>query len=219
MVCEFLQRFKYGIFDQDGTLVDSMPVYIQTFAEILAEFGIDKDESEDFYRSTCGSPLPTQFKNMLENHNFQPSGSEIQVLYERFFKIVEETPPVAFLGVEEVLHELRSRGLTLFLTTGTENPKKILHDLGLDHYFSKIMGTSKINKGPEHIHEFARAVKAEVTDFCSAAFLVSDGPVDMALARQMRIYPIGVAQTVSEELLVRSGAEEVVAKVADLLYL
>ncbi|MBU0649222.1 HAD hydrolase-like protein [Patescibacteria group bacterium] len=219
MASDFLQRFKYGIFDQDGTLVDSMPAYAQTFAQILDQFGIDDDASRDFYRSTCGTPLPTQFKKLLENNGFRLSGAEIQQLYERFFKTVEKAPPSAFQGVKQMLHELRGRDMSLFVTTGTKNPQEILHALDLGRYFLKIMGTSQIDKGPEHIHEFAKAAKVEVTDFCSAAFLASDGPADMALARKMCIYPIGVAQTVSPDLLIRAGAKEVVVKVTDLLYL
>lgn len=215
-MASFLNKFSFGVFDLDGTLVDSMEMYADFFGDLLEDFGINQEFSRTFYFSTAGMPLNKQFERAL------PEGvgarqNLIRKLVNEFFSRVEEMPMELFEGVEEVLESFRRRRMSLFVTTGTRFPRARLEELGLYYYFVRIIGSDERPKGPEHIHVFAESVGMSVPEFCTRAFLVGDGPSDMMLGQQMRLYTIGITNTVSSEVLRRAGAEETIDSLYRLL--
>ena len=54
--------FRYGIFDLDGTLIDSMPLYIATFGDLIAEYGADRVPATEYYIESMGIPVDIQFR-------------------------------------------------------------------------------------------------------------------------------------------------------------
>lgn len=224
MLTRPLSNFQYTIFDSDGTIFDSMPLYGQTFADLLKEsHGVDPSISLTYFRRTAGLALPSQFADLLQNHGYkyELTSPQIKSLVQKFFERVASQMPRLIPGAKEVLEKLRS-GLKpyyrLFLFSGTDT--RILEErvAKLDiNYFHLIFGADVILKGPEHIAAFARATREGLDDFCQKTVIISDGPTDMQLARELKIYAIGITTTVSEDALRHAGANEIIHSLLELV--
>ncbi len=210
-------RFKYGIFDLDGTIVNSIPTYTETFTEILdRRFGIKGEDVISYYMNSTGTPLEEQFRHVLEMKN-NPS-KEIPEMIVEFFDIVNKKDFVLYDNAKKVLKELFDKGIKLFLTTGSEDEEtKIrLDGAGISKYFTEVLGSSRKEKGPWHIEVFSKVAGKKIDDFSRNAFYVGDGPYDMHIAKMFEIFAIGVSTTVSRDLLIESGADVVVDKIGDI---
>jgi len=227
-----LSDFCYGIFDADGTIFDSMPIYEQTFGKVLEEnFGINPEESVTFFKKTAGLPLNLQFAEFLTQYlgkkgngflNFSTIQSPvIKKLVDRFFELIllkESSVSTLFSEAQRVLVNLRHRGLTLFLTSGTRTDilqRRI--ETARIYFFSVVMGSEAIPKGLWHLDVFVRAMGETKNNFCAKAFLVGDGPADMELARMAGIYAIGLTGTVPAEDLIKAGANEIISNLRELI--
>jgi len=211
------RKFRFGIFDLDGTLVNSIPTYAETFREILEDkFAISGKEVEEYYLNSTGTPLEEQFAHVLMA-NGKPT-DKIAEMTREFFDIVNRKDFVLFDGAKKTLSDLSDRKVTLFLTTGSEDDmtEKRLEHAGILKYFALVLGSSKKEKGPWHIEKFARTAKVPIDDFSKQAFYVGDGPYDMHIAKMFGIYTIGIPATVSRNLLLESGADEVADGISDI---
>jgi len=210
-------EFKYGIFDLDGTIFDAMPAYAKIYSRILNDrFGILPENSVGYYLESAGTPLNEQFRYMLEATN-KPK-DKIPEMVKEFFDLVGKENFSLFDGAKKVLEDLHNKGVKLFVTTGSEDSltAKRLDRAGISRYFSLVLGSSQKEKGPWHIERFARSIKVPIDEFSKLAFYIGDGPFDMHLAKMFGIYAIGIPTTVSKNLLLESGADEVVEKISDI---
>ena len=213
-----MKKFRFGIFDLDGNIVDAMPAYTKVFSEILeSKYKISAKDSRKYYLNSTGTPIDLQFKYMLEKYG-KPI-NKISQLVDEFFYTVNKINFVLFDNAKDTIDKLFNRELKLFITTGsqTADTKKRLEKVGLIKYFSFILDSSEILKGPEHIKKFAQSVELSVKDFSKQAFYCGDGPRDMEIAKMFSIYAIGVAQTVSKEKLLESGANVAVDKIGEVI--
>jgi len=213
----FLDNFEFGIFDLDGTLVDSMPIYARIFVYIMAKVGVDGQRSESFFRKTGGVPLAIQIRTLLEQEGLADKGIDQKELWDEFVRIVRAEPLKPMPGAEEAVAGIRQRSIKLFLSSGSDDPEEVLQALGLRHHFREVLGSRQVTKGPKHIHMFAQAMDMTVPEFCRQAFLVGDGIVDMKLGREMLIYSFGLVGTLDADELRQAGADETVYSLSELL--
>lgn len=219
MRSSFFNRFEFGIFGFGGTLVNYFPIHAQAFATGFERFGIERELSTKYFFSTAGEELLMQFTGILEQQGKGASREQLKYLIDTFLSIIEQTPPLMYSGVEDVLRGLKQLHYQLFVSSSISDAEETLDTLGVGRYFSKVIDLTIIPSGPEHIHAFAQSAGQEVPDFCSKAFLASDDPSDMDLARKMRIYAIGIAHTSEPSVLAKAGAQEVIENFNELLYL
>ena len=215
-------KMRYGIFDVDGTLFDSMSQYLEIFARCLYPLGISTDESKNFFRQTAGMPLSEQFYSILfqtTQFKISPTSTIVQELVKKFFKISDQESPMLFPTVRKVLRKLRKEGFQLFATSGYRD--EVLHQrfqgAKIDSLFQCILGSSRIRKGPRHIEFFANNCGVSFKEFCSKAFYVGDGPGDMIIAAKCGIFGIGITTTVPKEKLKQKGAKKIIRSLDELL--
>lgn len=125
------------IFDLDGTLIDSAPGILASFAATLGEHHIEPGRRLD--ASLIGPPL---FETMRLLSGLDDP-AQILPLVESFKRhydgaAVRQTP--AYPGIAELLAELNTRGLTLHIATNKRlaPTTAILDHLGLSRHFSSI---------------------------------------------------------------------------------
>ena len=138
------------LFDVDGTIVDSAPVVMSTFREVLSDFGLPIPDDQRL-RSYVGPPLW---------HSFGELGYSGQLLADlvRGYRGALYTPPSrsrAFEGVPELVWDLHRAGVPVATATSKQAPMALsqMEHLGLAGAFDVIAGATpdpSCSKGDGH---------------------------------------------------------------------
>ena len=208
---------KFGVFDFDGTIVDTMPAYFSANAEVIErEYGLSGEEFETYSRLYAWMPTEEIFRGFMELHN-KPTDKARENLQDSFDMVNARDFPV-IEGAREAIEKVYNKGFELFISSGsgTEKVKERLEKSGLLKYFSVVYGSSEIDKGPAHIEDFAKFAKVSLGDFAVNSFLLGDGPGDMKLAKICKMKAVGVAHTFTSEYLIEAGADVVFEKIREV---
>ncbi|MFA7169250.1 MAG: HAD hydrolase-like protein [Candidatus Paceibacterota bacterium] len=208
---------KFGVFDFDGTIVDTMPVYFNLSSEIMEKgYGLSGEEFQKYSMMYTGAPIGDLFHNFLEAHE-KPTDKVPKDL-ETFFELVNAQDFPLIEGAKEAIEKIYAKGFELFISTGsqTKKTKERLEKKGLLKYFSVVYGCSEIEKGPEHIENFAKFSNMPLEVFSKNSFFLGDGPGDIKLAKTCKMKAVGVAHTFDREYLFRAGADIVFDKISEL---
>ncbi len=125
------------IFDFDGTLIDSAPGILATYAAVLKEAGVSPVAPLD--QTLIGPPLgPTMLRLIgIEREHLLP------ILVERFKQLYREigisnTP--AYPSADSTLEQLQRNGVRLFLATNkrAEATISLLNKFSWGHYFDDV---------------------------------------------------------------------------------
>lgn len=211
-----MNQRKFGVFDFDGTIVDTMPVYFEASAHIIEkEYGLSAVKFEEFSTNYTGIPVDELFsKFLLENGK---PVDRVQDNIKTFFELVNAREFPVIEGAEETIEKLHGKGIELFISTGsqTQKTKERLEKADLLKYFSLVYGSSEIEKGPEHIRDFAKYSGVSMEEFAGRSFFLGDGPGDIKLAKKCSMRAVGVAHTFDREYLLQAGADLVFEKISE----
>lgn len=216
------QKFKFGIFDIDGTIFDNMPLSADAFCAVLKNFNLPEKDARKIYLETNGMNLSDQLKLVLEKYKKYFDDAVIKTLSEKFFQIRDNSPgwknSPLFPGIKPLFEKLREAKINIFASTGsnTQETKSRLKTSGILDYFSLVLGDDEIPKGQKHFEKFAKYLKIDKKVFNSRAFFYSDGPSDMAIAKKFGIFAVGVTNTVDASKLKSAEADLTVSSAADL---
>lgn len=214
-----MQEKKFGVFDFDGTIVDTMPAYFQVSSLIMErEYGLSAQDFEEYSRMFTGMPTDELFTNYLRKMG-KPV-DRVPDNIQTFFELVNAQEFPLIEGAREAIQEVSARGFELFISTGSETKKtrERLEKTGLLGYFSLVYGSSEIDKGPRHIEDFARHAGVSLAEFAQSSFFLGDGPGDMKLAKVCRMRAVGVAHTFAASYLKEAGADLVLEKIGEAQY-
>ncbi len=215
-----MNKYKFAIFDLDGTIIDAITMYTKVFSEILnIKYGINIWDSKSYYLDSIGNPIEVQFGYMLKKNN--RSVEVVPQLVNEFFETVNKVNFNLFEGAEEIIVKFYKEGLKLFITTGSQtiDTQQRLRKMELLKYFSFVLGSELISKGPQHIEKFSQVTNTSIEDFSRKSFYCGDGSSDMEIAKHFGIYAVGIAQTLSKEKLFKAGADVVVDQIRDVVKL
>jgi len=202
---------QFGVFDFDGTIVDTMPAFFEGYSEIMQkEYGLSGEDFQTYSLRYVGM-LPTEdiFVQYLKNHH--KSTDKVRENLQNFFDMLNSRDFPIIEGAREAIEDTYQKGYKLFVSTGsqTKRTKERLEKLGLLKYFSMVYGSSEIDKGPRHIEDFAKASQVSLEDFAKNSFFLGDGPGDIKLAKFCKMEAVGVAHTFSRTYLIEAGADVV----------
>ncbi|MBO4584437.1 MAG: HAD hydrolase-like protein [Clostridia bacterium] len=209
-------KYRYVLFDLDGTLTESAPGITNAAAYALKAFGVDAKPSElEFF---VGPPLLGSFMRCGLTEAQAREAIDVYRDYYVARGMFENTP---YDGVEDMLRRLREAGAELIVATSKPEPfsVQILERFGLAGYFSVIAGSTLDETRTEKpdVIEYALA-SAGVTDR-SAAIMVGDRSYDVDGAKATGLdamgvlYGYGSAEEFKEAEYVASSPSEV----ADIL--
>jgi pyrophosphatase PpaX len=164
------------LFDLDGTLIDSVPLIVESMRFAFA--GRRRAPTVAEWVALIGTPLDGMIREWAED---EADLAELKARYKRHQSEHHDAMVSAFAGVPELLELLAARGTALAVVTSKleVSARRSLSFLGLDRHFGAVVGlesTSRHKPDPEPVLHALALVGAAAPE---AAF-VGDSPHDVA---------------------------------------
>lgn len=185
-------KYKYVLFDLDGTVVDSSEGITTSVAYALDKKGIPYEDKASL-KHFIGPPLREQF---MKCYNLSlEEGEEMVRLYREFYSVTGIYMNSVYEGIKQLLIHLRDSGSKVVLATSKPEKfaKIILEHLSLSDYFDFVAGANMDN---------TRTSKAEVIEYAlnstdawnhrDSAVMIGDHSADILGARKCGVDSIFV---------------------------
>ena len=155
-----MKRLRGAIFDMDGTILDSMPLWDTLGEEYVRSLGLpvppglrqslaplSMRKTAEYLMRVCGVPGPAE--RII---------ADIDARASDFYRRIAPAKP----GASQLLAALRARGTELALATATDRElaEAALQRTGLLPYFSHVLTCSEVGAGKDRPDIFLAALKA-----------------------------------------------------------
>lgn len=186
-------KYKVLIFDQDGTIADTLPLIAKAIKNCIKEL-TNKDLSFDRIVSFFGPSEQGVLKKMLPE---QPEKA-FTVYLEQYEKLHDEICPAPFPGIKDLFKTLSEKDLHICMVTGKSSQATniSLHKFGLYDYF-EIIETGSPN-GSDKVNGIRRILKQLNIDSSECLYL-GDETSDIRHCREAGV-PIASAAWASTAL-------------------
>ena len=139
-----------AIFDCDGTILDSMPMWTDSCVGLLSSYGVARAEQVFYEHESLD-----MFAKCQWYHNNLGIGQSAEALYRELWCTVEAayaSQVRPYEGCEQFLHELRLTGVPMVIvsSTPTELVQSALRMQGLAAYFDQVIFAGDVGRGKEH---------------------------------------------------------------------
>lgn len=149
MLHPIFKQMKYAIFDLDGTILDSMPIWVHLGETVLKPMGIIPDDD-----------LNKRFKTMtlMQSSQYLTEVFDLSVTWEELMQIFTDTVKSAYENeaplkphVKEFLECLKQNNIPMCVATASERhlTESALKRTGVLHYFDFILTCAEIGKTKE----------------------------------------------------------------------
>ncbi len=210
-------KIKGVIFDLDGLIIDSEPMWDKTDTELLRKRGHKYTDEER--KHILGSGQKGSMGFFKERFGLEESledliSERLEILREKYLPHVE-----LMEGADRIIRAIGKRGIKMALATGghkKETAKEILGKHEIEQFFSVIVGIDEVKHGKPHPEPFLKAAKqlGVAADRC---LVLEDSPNGVRAGKAAGMSVIGVNQDLQiREDLERAGADEVFSSLADI---
>jgi HAD superfamily hydrolase (TIGR01509 family) len=209
---------KAVIFDVDGTLVDTNDFHASSWAQTLADFGVQAEL--DDIRSQMGKGGDQMLPVFLSSDLLKEKGDEIETQRGELFKR-ECLPQVCgFPGVRPLFERIRAAGQTIVLASSgrAAEVERYQEIVGIADLVDAVTtkDDAEHSKPCPDIFEAALARIAPIAP--DEAIVVGDSPFDAEAARKARLRTVGLlCGGFSEKVLREAGCVEIYRDPEDLL--
>jgi len=212
-----------GLFDIDGTLIESSKVHVHAFSQAFMKvYGVNATIDMIEHHGMTDPEIVHEVlmrigltEQMIESRFKQC----MKMLVESFNELVDENGVVVLEGVREVLEELKKHHVLLALVTGNLQAiaREKLKRIDLDHYFHiGAFGSDEMRRRELVKLAVARAEKHYEVQF-SKVFLFGDTPKDMEAGKESGVTTVAVTTGIySRERLKKAGADFVLKDLSDI---
>lgn len=137
-------RYKYIIWDWNGTLLDDVDINIEIINTLLKERGLPLIDSPDKYKNLFCFPIQNFYKELgftFKDEPFEDVARQYAFMYDEMYPSAEIP-----YETEELLRTFKQKGITQIIISATEQKfllKQVTY-FELEQYFTDILGTSDI---------------------------------------------------------------------------
>jgi len=212
-----LKKYKYVLFDLDGTLNDSEPGIFASLRQALSYFGIN-GETDDNLRKMIGPPLGQSF---MQYYGFDEQKALLALdKYRERYTDIGIYENSVYDGIYELLTQLKKEEFVLILATSKPEiyAKRILKHYNLEKYFSFVSAGDLEQKHSEKVDIIRKALSEINIINLSEAVMIGDRKFDINGANLCGIDSIGVLYGYGDrEELEKSEATYIAEKVSDII--
>ncbi len=151
---------KIIIFDMDGVLVDTEPIYWQVFYEQFEYLGIEVSKKE--YETFVGVPSPNIWQQLIKTRGLE---SGLDEMLDREKKILNQKLTEASLkpmpGLLDFLKFLGHRNIPLSVASSSikSNIEFVLNKISIRHHFKFLVSGEEVEKGKPSPDIFLRTAQ------------------------------------------------------------
>jgi beta-phosphoglucomutase len=206
---------KFGvIFDMDGVIIDSEPIYKMLNKKIFRQLGLTVEE--DVQLQYVGVTKRTKWQILKEHYHLEQSIDELIQFqngifhnYEWNFKSILFSEVIPFLG------KLQELGVPCALASSSERLRvnEVLEQCGLKSYFIVTIAGDEIDSGKPDPEIFLTAAK-KLNLPPEHCLVVEDSYNGMVAAKRVNMYGIGIRH--QHTRLDLSIADQVVNSLAEI---
>lgn len=200
-------KYRYLLFDLDGTLTNPEEGITKSFAYALEKLGMPS-ESREALRKVIGPPLVQSFEEFF-GITGERAEQGIQWYRERYSALGWKENKV-YDGIDEMLRKLKEQGYSMILATSKPEPfaNKIMELFHLEQYFTMLCGADDYSSNRRTKEEIVRYALEQnhITDV-NEVLMIGDRKYDVIGAGALGIRTVGVLYGFgSEEELLAAGA-------------
>lgn len=146
-------RLQSAIFDMDGTLLDSMPMWQELGPGLLRRFGVEPEA--DLLEHLKSMTLRQGTAYCRETYHLEATEEELMGLLERRVHDFYHNEVQAKPGVAKFLSLLKMEGVWMYVATATDRhlAEAALRHAGIDGYFRGIVTSAEVARGKEESPE------------------------------------------------------------------
>ncbi len=197
------------IFDFDGVLIDSEPLYLRSVNVILAECGV-KQVTQTEYQRWIGSTAKLTWQALTRDRNLPQPAQHYQDRYEVVLEDVLKQELTLRPEAVELLDVIGRRGIVCGLATSSRRKWMTikLDKLGLTDFFTAAVCSTDVRRtkpAPDIYLRTAERMQIDPKD----AIAIEDSPVGITSATAAGIWTIGLRTEMTTTLDI-SKADEII---------
>ncbi len=212
-----MNKYKYALFDLDGTLTDPGEGITRSVQYALAKFGIHVENRQELF-CFIGPPLHESFEVY---YGFsRPDAMKAVDYYREYYAVKGIFENLVYDGIRDALAALRERGIKVCLATSKPEfyAEQILEHFDLDGYFTAVAGSEMDGTRTKKAEVVERALMLLGNPDVKDCVMIGDREHDVLGGKAHGLDTVGVLFGYgSREELERTGATHIAAKPADIV--
>jgi beta-phosphoglucomutase len=199
---------KAVLFDLDGVITDTAEYHYVAWKQLAEQLGIEIDKA--FNEQLKGVSRMESLERILRHGNRQNDlSTEEKVAFatqknEHYVQLLDNvTPQDVYLGIRELLLELKAANVRAVIASASKNAPQILKSLEITEFFDYVVNPDEIEYGKPAPDIFLRG--AEVVgiapEYCIG---IEDAQAGIEAIKSANMFAIGIGE---EQVLRPSGAD------------
>jgi len=188
-----MNLFQAIIFDMDGVLIDSEPLFLDAVNSLVLQAGKDPITNTENQKHLLGTTVEETWRRVIKMRDLPLTVEECVSQYDPIVRQVLEDHLVPQPGVRDLIHSLKERGLPKAVASSALRSwvELKLDTIGLRDEFDTYFGGDDVTSGKPAPDIYLKAAKA-IGVHPKECIAIEDSPFGIAAAKSAGMYTIAV---------------------------